>query len=240
VCDDAPGYAFNGRNRAAVQEGWRGSIHSFAQDPVESVNFVETHDNRTWRDKIDEVVRAHLPDATAEDKLAIDRIGAFLVLLAQGVPFMHLGQDFYRTKRGNGNSYNAGDDVNKIRWEWKRESRALFDFYRGLAAIRNAHPAFRLPLRAAVEKRIHFGIIREPYFVCEIDAGRLDDQWRWIVAIVNPLPEEMHYEAPAAPAGWDVHVHDGKASVEPLFAPVPAGQILRIPPRSCALIARRR
>ena len=40
-----------------------------------------------------------------------------MTILAQGVPFIHAGQEFLGTKNGNQNSYNAGDAVNKLDWE---------------------------------------------------------------------------------------------------------------------------
>lgn len=43
------------------------------------------------------------------------------VLLNQGIPFIHADQEFFRTKGGIENSYNANDSVNKI--DWKRKSK---------------------------------------------------------------------------------------------------------------------
>lgn len=41
----------------------------------------------------------------------------FRVYLSEGIPAIQLGQEFLRTKGGNDNSYNAGDEVNAIDWD---------------------------------------------------------------------------------------------------------------------------
>jgi len=55
-----------------------------------------------------------------------------------------------RTKVVNGvwtyahNSYNAPDDYNKYRWDWKVTNAAVFNYHKDLIALRKAHPGFRL------------------------------------------------------------------------------------------------
>ena len=52
-----------------------------------------------------------------------------MVLVSQGVPFIHAGQEFFRTKQGVENSYKSPDSINKIDWNladknWKIYSRS--------------------------------------------------------------------------------------------------------------------
>lgn len=44
-----------------------------------------------------------------------------MVILSQGIPFLHAGQEFYRTKQGNENSYNANDEINRLDWDQKKK-----------------------------------------------------------------------------------------------------------------------
>lgn len=73
-----------------------------------SVNYVECHDNMTVADKI-----ALSP---YDDKKALFLIG--MVLFSMGIPFLQLGQSFFRNKKGVANSYNAPDEVNMVRWHY--------------------------------------------------------------------------------------------------------------------------
>lgn len=40
------------------------------------------------------------------------------MLLAQGVPFIHAGQEFYRTKGLEDNTYNLPDSLNQLDVDW--------------------------------------------------------------------------------------------------------------------------
>ena len=37
-----------------------------------------------------------------------------MVILSQGIPFLHAGQEFYRTKQEMKNSYNTNDEINQL------------------------------------------------------------------------------------------------------------------------------
>lgn len=85
----------------------------YTLDPQESVNYVEKHDNETLWDWIHQ--EGSLPeDATLEQRVRIHNLTQSLVLLSQGVPFIHMGSDLLRSKSMDGNSYNSGDWFNYI------------------------------------------------------------------------------------------------------------------------------
>jgi pullulanase len=77
-------------------------------------------------------------------------------LLAQGVPFLEGGVEIGRTKGGNGNSYNAGDAVNKYDWTRATKFNGSYNYMKGLIAIRKAFPEFRLSSGDAVRKTLKF------------------------------------------------------------------------------------
>jgi pullulanase len=80
---------------------------------------------------------------TRVDRMA--RLADAAVILAQGVPEIQLGQEFLRSKDGNGNSYKSGDRMNALDWSSlddpvRADSAA---FVRGLFCLRSHIPAFR-------------------------------------------------------------------------------------------------
>src|SRR5690606_25356226 len=80
----------------------------YTLDPQESVNYVEKHDNETLWDWIHQ--EGSLPEETTlEQRVRIHNLTQSLVLLSQGVPFIHMGSDLLRSKSMDGNSYNSGD-----------------------------------------------------------------------------------------------------------------------------------
>ncbi len=50
------------------------------------------------------------------------------VFLSQGIPFLHAGEEFLRTKHGVENSYNSPDDVNGLDWSALSRHRAVVEY----------------------------------------------------------------------------------------------------------------
>ena len=104
------------------------------------VQYVEIHDNLTLYDKL---VKS-APDDTEETRAARAKLADSLIFLSQGITDMQFGQEFLRTKGGNGNSYNAGDAVNAIDWTRTVDQADMVDYVRGLIALRKSIGALHL------------------------------------------------------------------------------------------------
>ena len=66
-----------------------------------------------------------------------------LLLLSQGVPMIHMGDECGRTQRGNNNAYCHDEDWNWLNWEPDEDGRDLLRFTKALIAFRKANPALR-------------------------------------------------------------------------------------------------
>ncbi len=191
------GYVQAARGRDGVMRGIRGAIDDFADGPLETMNYVSCHDNHTLWDRIDLSVK----DGTHADKVAMDKLANALVLTSQGIPFLHAGEEFLRTKKGEENSYNRPDEINRLDWTRKKENYAVFAFYRDLVAMRRAHPAFRMKTAAEVRENLKFyeelGLPVEPPAVAYLlDGERAGDSWRRIVVLVNPEKKARRFALP--------------------------------------------
>lgn len=235
VFDDTPGYIWDGRYAHNVEKGWKGSAAWFTAKPQESINLVECHDDRTLRDKC---ATLHVPHHMQEsDILAMDRLAAFLIILGQGIPFIHSGQDFFRTKFGVHNSYDKGDEVNRIRWQWKEDHEMLFSFYLELIQLRKQHSIFRLTSSKEVERRIATKIENHALFASVLDCADIDDTWDCAIALANPTNEEWRYRVPKTSKQWHVYVRCAHASATPLEALSSTQRIIDVPAHSAVLIA---
>ncbi len=86
----------------------RGSPWHFARWPSQTVNYVESHDDRTWIDVITENPGNNGFAPTLDDILRTRLMVAFL-MSSIGIPMLSAGQDFLRSKHGFSNSYQRGD-----------------------------------------------------------------------------------------------------------------------------------
>ena len=147
----------------------REEAQCWAKTPLSCVNYVEAHDNLTFRDKL----RVSMPKADEEERIRVNKLGAALVLLAQGIPFLQAGQELLRSKPdGNGgyvhDSYNSPDSVNCIRWDDVTRRREVMEYYRGLIAIRRKYGEFRMNSAGEVRERISFEDLGGNAFVMRI------------------------------------------------------------------------
>lgn len=205
----ALGFAMGGGHVKEIRNGLAGAIDDFAYNPTESINYVSAHDNRTLWDKLTHT----LPSADDQTKRAIQKLSLGLVVTAQGVPFLHGGSDFCRTKLGNHNSYDAGDEVNQFDWPRKAAYRDVFDYVKGLIALRKAHPAFRMSERKQVRADMTFHDGDGPLWF-ELDGKALGDDWSRIIVAYNGDTEARTLHVPEGV--WRVAVDAEHAGVEPI------------------------
>ena len=85
----------------------------YASQPTEVVNYTENHDNLTLFDS--NALRLPL-DTTRHERARVQVLGNALVLLAQGVAYLHAGQELMRSKSLDRNSFNSGDAFNAVDW----------------------------------------------------------------------------------------------------------------------------
>jgi len=115
----------------------KGSVDLWTGQPIESVNYVESHDNFTLIDHLSRRVDHDGTNATGLD-IRRDLFCAAATLLSPGIPMIAEGQEMLRSKGGNGNSYNAGDAVNAIDYTLREKNPKVLKFYRDLIAFRKS------------------------------------------------------------------------------------------------------
>lgn len=176
----------------------------WADEPRQTVNYAEAHDNLTFYDKL----KVSMHGASESDIIAADRIGAALIMLSQGIPFIEAGQEFLRSKPlpGGGydhNSYRSPDSVNSLKWDRMTEHRDTVDYYRGLIAIRHRFGEFCIHDGEGVRNTISFADLWEGAF--EMWIGRF-------VLILNPTNHDIERVVSGA-----VYADKDRASDEPLY-----------------------
>ncbi len=163
--DGVKGYMFNATEKDGdstvrhVEVGLKGSAGSssddvwtryFTKQPYQAVNYLSAHDNLCLYDKI---VRSGITDT--DYKQALVKFGHGIVVLSQGVGFLHGGDDFLRTKGGythsemlidtrtaKENSYMFGWEMNQIDWSRKAKYYDVFKYNKDLIAFKKAHNGF--------------------------------------------------------------------------------------------------
>ncbi len=130
----------------------------WTQNPQQVIQYASCHDNHTLADKLIKSTGKSRLDAAV---IRQNNLAAAMVLTAQGVPFLHAGEELLREKldeSGNRveNSYNATDYVNHIRWDNLENPTYAGNlaYYQGLISFRKAHAALRLETAAQVQANV--------------------------------------------------------------------------------------
>ena len=98
-------------------------------DLDQSINYVECHDNFTLYDKLS---RYDI------DIINVTKLALALTVLSRGLPFIHSGIEFLRTKKGIDNSYNCDDDINLIDWQRKNKYIEVSEYFKALLRLRKS------------------------------------------------------------------------------------------------------
>ncbi|KAI0561912.1 Pullulanase Pul1 [Gracilaria domingensis] len=135
-------FIMDGGRLMEVKGGIIGSVDMFTDSPLESINYVECHDNRTLWDHLNHYIRSRTDTIkfSEEDIRRMHKLAAVVVLTSQGIPFIQAGQEMCRTKFDDENSYESSDEINMIRWSTKLKEWSTVQYYRGLILLRRAHP----------------------------------------------------------------------------------------------------
>ena len=104
----------------------------------QTINYVECHDNLTFFDRLTK----YMGNDSLENNIRRCKLALSLCIVARGIPFIHSGQEFLRTKKLVENSYNSGDAVNNIDWDRRVEYNDICDYVKQLIELRKVHGEF--------------------------------------------------------------------------------------------------
>ncbi|MFM8751688.1 MAG: type I pullulanase, partial [Actinomycetota bacterium] len=149
--------------------------------PGQSVNYVEAHDNNTLQDKL----RLSLNTKSETLIASYHRLASSIPWLAQGIPFIHAGQEFQRSKGGDSNSYQSGDEINSLKWNLVTKNADTRNYFKGLLKIRADHPALRMESAESVKKNLRFLKSSNDVIAYSLNGANVGDSWKTIVVIHN-------------------------------------------------------
>lgn len=155
--------------------------------PDQSINYVECHDNATVFDKlyISNVEEGLDGILNRQKNLTI------MTLLSQGIPFIHAGQEFYRTKGGIHNSYNAPDNINCLNWDFRDIYKEDINDIKKIIRLRKDNECFRYALKEDIEKNILVENI--DYKMLKYTLKQEHGEYKEFVIYINPSSFAFDY-----------------------------------------------
>lgn len=276
--DDEAGFIQNGSRKESVKFGIVGATehpdvdfskvigtvapNAWGNTTWKSVNYTEIHDNITLHDKI-EVVE---PNHNDEYYVQMQKFALALVLLSEGMPILHAGMEFLRTKQipdeiwkneqplyetattSDGkkhffkNTYNICDKINGLDWSRLKKYKNVSDYVKNLIQIRKEHPSFKLEKDTDVQQILKFEENKNFNFPKEVliwtlDGSKCNDSWKKITLIANPLSYEINFSAKSDKNLKTYAISNGKEIFsEP--KELELSEQFEIPPKALAIFAQ--
>lgn len=210
------------------------SKFAYAASPEMIVNYVSCHDDMMLTDKL----RKSMPEATDSARMRAAKLAQTIVFTSQGTPFMWCGEEIFRDKKGEHNSYQSPDSINAIDWNLKAQNADQFAYYQGLIALRKAHPAFRLTTAEDIARHLVFDKIdseKQPNLISYSLKGHAGgDEWGEIKVIFNGAEKPQTLKIPGGK--WQVIASDGQ--INPAGLGTMKGGKVTVPATSALILAR--
>ena len=226
VFDEDVGGYINGNasaNLRKIQFGISGgsiSGQTWRVDNAMVINYMSAHDNHTLWDKL----AITNPDSTVEERMAMNRVGAAILMISQGTPFMQAGEEMLRTKDGEHNSYNSSDEINNINWDALTPNSyeyAMMQYYKGLLEMRKTYGIFT----SGTDVTVTFTDLKGGATIAEF----VSTCGEKAIAVINPTSEiitteldgEYKLVANGTAAGSEaIEIASGEISVSPMTVSV--------------------
>lgn len=223
-------------NHDAVRFFLAGSPGALATWPAQTVNYVESHDDRSWIDMITENENYNGFFPTPNDRRRTHLMVAFL-LSSLGIPMIAAGQDFLRSKHGVNNTYQRGD-LNALDYERLTHFPETHAYFAGWIKFRLSERGrfFRLWSRPT-DTYFHFAFAEHAAaFAAILNADGSHGNTRLLLAI---NPHEYEVKIPLGDAGkrpWrrlaDAERFDSEGLPGDVFENITE---LMLPPLDCGL-----
>ena len=216
---NSTGFASGAGNGATIAADWLAKPW-WTTNPQQVVQYASCHDNYTLVDKIIKSTGKSAIDSTV---IKMNNLAAAYYMTAQGIPFIHAGEEFLREKLTESgsrveNSYNSSDYVNHL--EWSNLDNATYkansEYYKGLIAFRAAHPALRYSTAAEVAANVTSKEVSAKLLTYRVDGNgaKAKGETSDIFVIFNANTSSQTVTLPDGE--WTININGTKAGTESL------------------------
>lgn len=198
-----------------------------------SINYLESHDDNTLGDFIrlatttvtdtERITDTYRNARLDPHLLALNKLAALTLFTCQGPIMLHEGQEFARSKviapttapdpnvgRIDHNSYEKDNETNYLNYHHRTLNQELYDYYKGLIALRRLHPVFSSGPKRAVE----FLKTTDDFLIAFTVSEKLYPESRGdktFLVVLNGTPDKRQ-KLSLPPGSWQVIASDKRVS----------------------------
>jgi type I pullulanase len=206
--------------------------------PSQVVHYLSCHDNLTLWDKILKSNSSTDYNGTNATYLAENKLAAAFTFTSQGIAFTQAGEEFARSKNGDHNSYNAGDETNKLDWNRVTKYSNLVSYYKGLRQIRQVYSPFSdgstTSTAASYFVDTTAGVVA---YTMQNKTANASKEWGMTAVILNSTSSTQSVTLKASttlPSSWATIVNGTSAGLKNLGTVT--GSTISVPARSAMVL----
>lgn len=184
---DNDGYSkgYSQGNDSYIETVKNGILGKMFNSPKASINYVNCHDNLILYDKMKKV----FPESSEEEIQEFNKFALSILLLSQGIPFIHSGNEFLRSKSMVENSYKSPVSINGIDWSLKEKNYEFYSYIRDLIKIRKSYEEFSISLSKEIDDKIKYLDIKSNLIAYTISRA---EKVEFLLIIHNGNMEEVN------------------------------------------------
>ncbi len=179
----------------------------YSSEPYQTITYVTCHDNPCLWDKL----KLSNPSESDAELIRLQKLANAIVLTSQGVPFLHAGEEFVRTKFLHENTYNLPDSINQLDWSRKTKYKDVYTYYKSMVQLRKNHPAFRMPSTEMIQKHLRFYDTHDSLLISYMISDNANgDKWKKILVYISAYKNDHPVALPegnwvAVATGYEVN-----------------------------------
>ncbi len=184
-------YVYGHENSEGLAYFMAGSKEHFATYPAQTLNYVASHDDRCWIDKLTENENHDGTNPTELDQIRT-HFAVAILNMSLGIPMIASGMDFLRSKSGVNNTYLRGD-LNILDYEREKDYPQTVEYVRNWIAFRNSDIGKLLRQEyfpSGEDYKIHIQP-HAPALAIQVKDGK-----KQIFFAINPSEHTSHIEIP--------------------------------------------
>ncbi len=216
----------------------KGNVGEWAKSPSDSITYTSAHDNWSLWDKlVGSTNKTDYYNKFNAELEAMNKMAAVGIFTSQGATFFQAGEEFARTKYGEGNSYQSSNELNQLDWSRIETFKNLTNYYKGLARLNKAYSPFRDASNTAIQT-MRFSNESVEGLVGYTMQNTAQNEWKTVAVIMNSTPTEQSINLTVAsgqtPTEWVIVADKDRAGVISLGTMT--GSTVKIAPRSALIL----
>lgn len=195
-------------------------------EPSQSINYVECHDNMTLWDKIS----ASNPYNSFEQKVEKQKLTNGIMCISQGILFLHYGQEMARTKNGIDNSYMSPDTINQVSYSQIGKFKRVVDYTRDMIKLRKQMNIFSFSNTSEIKEHVSFRTLKNKALLVRYSDVSSYCGYDEVKILINPSYEKIVHDLK--------HCYKMLADTNGLVADKTECQQVEVPAHGMMVVAR--